>query len=175
MAKLRKMLGDIHSPECIALMRLIETQSQMTLSTWAIQYVKENYLNIYVQEYPNDYRLHNLIHACEDYLEGNISLKDIKLIIKESRQIVKDVLENPIAQAAMRAITTACATIITPTNALGFVFYGTAAVAYHQIGLLGNDETYYHIAKIELQKILDSLQKVSISDEEQPVKIKWHC
>ena len=35
MAKLRKMLGDIKSEECINLMRLIETQSHETLSKWA--------------------------------------------------------------------------------------------------------------------------------------------
>lgn len=40
MPKMRKMLGDINSQECIALMQLIETQSKDTLAAWAVNYVK---------------------------------------------------------------------------------------------------------------------------------------
>ena len=36
--KLRKMLGDVNSPEVTKLMRLIETQSLKTLANWAIEY-----------------------------------------------------------------------------------------------------------------------------------------
>ena len=42
MAKLRKMLGDIHWDICQDLMHLIETQSHHTLANWAIHYAKEN-------------------------------------------------------------------------------------------------------------------------------------
>ena len=44
MAKLRKMLGDVDSPECIAMMRLIETQSETTLARWALGYVESRIL-----------------------------------------------------------------------------------------------------------------------------------
>lgn len=45
MAKLRRMLGDIQSEACIALMTLIETQSAKTLAAWSIRYVKAQYLS----------------------------------------------------------------------------------------------------------------------------------
>ena len=47
MAKLRKMLGDVDSPECIAMMRLIETQSETTLARWALGYVESRILPVY--------------------------------------------------------------------------------------------------------------------------------
>lgn len=50
MAKLRKMLGDVNSKECVDMMRLIETQSKATLSAWAIDFAKKEYLPIYEKE-----------------------------------------------------------------------------------------------------------------------------
>ena len=64
MAKLRKMLGDIKSAECINLMNLIETQSHETLSKWAINYAEENYLSIFLEEVPQDDSLKSAIAAC---------------------------------------------------------------------------------------------------------------
>ncbi|MBQ8642472.1 MAG: hypothetical protein IJ480_09680 [Clostridia bacterium] len=44
MVKLRKMPGDVNSPECTALMRQIETQSKETLAGWAAAFVKKRIL-----------------------------------------------------------------------------------------------------------------------------------
>lgn len=44
MAKLRKMLRSIDSPEIISLMHLIETQNKMTIATWCVNYAKEHIL-----------------------------------------------------------------------------------------------------------------------------------
>lgn len=175
MPKLKKMLGDVNSQECISLMNLIETQSKNTLATWAIEYAKNYYLRIYEAECPDDLRLNNIILSCEEYLKGNIQLKEIKPIIKEATQIARDTTDNPIAQAAARAISTACATIQTPTSALGFLFYGAASVAYSQVGLTETIEVYNKLATIELNKALNSLQSVSIPAEQCPVKINWYC
>lgn len=173
MKKLRKMLGDIKSQECVDLMRLIETQSQRTLATWAIQYVKDNYLEIY-NEYHQDRDFQTILTACDDYLNNQMSLKEVKVYLKEARLIAKDI-KNPIEQAAARAIATACATISTPTNALGFLFYGAAVYAYHEVGLEETDVIYNDLATKELQKAFLSLQAISIEHEENPAKIKWGC
>lgn len=86
MPKLRKMLGDMESGECVSLMRLIETQSKMTLAAWAIRYARDHYLGIYESEYPDDLRMREIISVCEDYIEGNKKLSDIKPVIKEAVQ-----------------------------------------------------------------------------------------
>lgn len=175
MPKLRKMLGDMESGECVSLMRLIETQSKMTLAAWAIRYARDHYLGIYESEYPDDLRMREIISVCEDYIEGNKKLSDINPVIKEAVQIARGVSDNPAGQAAARAVSTACAAVQTPTNSFGFLLYGAAAAAYSQAGLTEPAEVYDSLASAELQKAYESLQSAAVQDEPEPVKIKWNC
>lgn len=107
MPKLRKMLGDAGAPECLALMRLMETQSAQTL--------------------------------------------------------------------AARAISTACATTQTPTNALGFLFCGAADIDYEQAGLTETAAVYDALATDELKCALYALQQDAVLNEPQPAKLNWYC
>lgn len=175
MAKLRKMLGDIKSDECINLMKLIETQSHETLSKWAIGYAKENYLDIFLEAFPEDISLKSAISACGEYLGGEKKLKDIKPALKGAAETARGVSDNPTAQAAARAIAAACASVQTPANSLGFLFYGAAARAYHTLGLSDTAENYDRAAKEELQRAFEELKKVSAENEPNPVKINWNC
>lgn len=175
MAKLRKMLGDIKSEECINLMRLIETQSHETLSKWATDYAEKNYLGIFLEEFPEDDSLKSSIEACREFLKGEKKLKDIKPSLKAAVETARNVSDNPTAQAAARAVSTACAVVQTPTNSLGFLFYGAAAYAYHKLGLSDAAENYDKAAKEELQKAFDELKKVSVPNETNPAKINWNC
>ena len=159
MPKLRKMLGDVNSEECISLMQLIETQSKSTLTAWAVGYVKENYLGLYEAEHPEDHRLRDAVSACEECLTGTKKLSEIKPVLKE----------------AARAVSTACGTLQTPTNALGFIFYGAAAKAYSQAGLDGSKEVYDRLADVEFRNVYESLKKAAVEDEKNPVKVKWNC
>lgn len=175
MAKLRKMLCDIHSQECIAMMKLIETQSKATLAAWAIGFTKEHYLPIYVKQCPDDAGLAEAVAACEKYLAGEIPLKEIKPVIQGTQKIARDAEGNPIAQAAARAVATACATINTPTNSLGYLFYGAAAAAYDTAGLEESAKVYDALASAEMKKALEDLEKKAVKDEPKPAKIKWGC
>lgn len=175
MAKLRKMLGDIKSVECINLMNLIETQSHETLSKWAINYAEKNYLSIFLEEMPQDNSLKNAIAACKEYLGGEKALKDVKPHLKTAAETARNISDNPIAQAAARAVSTACAVVQTPTNSLGFLFYGAAAYAYNKLELSETNENYDKAAKEELQKAFYELKKVSVQDEPNPAKINWNC
>ena len=83
--------------------------------------------------------------------------------------------DNPTAQAAARAVSTACASVHTPTSALGCLCYGAAAAAYSQAGLEQGAEVYDQIASKELEKAVDSLKQVCVPDELHPVKVKWNC
>lgn len=172
--RLRKMLCDINSKECADLMRLIETQSKATLAKWAVVYAKNNYLGIY-EEQGGDSRLRGAIDLCMEFLDGNLKLTDIRPVLKEAAQIARDISDNPIAQAAARAVSVACSAISTPTNALGFLFYGSAAVAYSGAGLEESPEAYDRIAAKELQRAFLSLKEASVPDEKSPAKISWGC
>lgn len=175
MAKLRKMLGDVNSKECIALMRLFETQSERTLASWAIGYARDNYLGIYEAECPGDSRLGEAVGACEEYLKGEKKLAEIKPQIKAVGQIARELADQPTAQAAARAVSVACATVQTPTNALGFLFYGAAAVAYHGAGLEEKAEVYHGIAGNEFMKAMESFKAVCVEEEPNPANLKWNC
>lgn len=175
MAKtLRKTLGDIQSPECAALMRLIETQSAKTLAIWAIAYAETRYLPIYTAVCPEEAHLAEITKACAQYAAGERRLGEVKPLLKEAGEIAR-MAEPPIGQAAARAVSAACSVLRTPTNALGFLFYGAAAVAYSQAGLEQTVQIYDEWAVRELQHALTSLEQAAVREEAHPVSINWHC
>lgn len=175
MAKLRKMLGSLEDPHIVSLMSLIETQSKITLANWAITYAEDHFLSIYEKNYSDDLRLRNILSASKEYLNGTKKLNEVKPLVKEANIIARNIEENPVAQAACRAIATACGTISTPTNSLGFTFYGAAAIVYDQHGLSESSKVYDELASKELKNMLEALQKVAIPNEQNPAKIKWNC
>ena len=63
----------------------------------------------------------------------------------------------------------------TPTNALGFAFYGAAAWAYHTAETKAAAETHDALATEELTRIADALEAMAVPDESDPVKINWGC
>ena len=163
---LRKMLGSADHPQIIRMMRLIETQSKATLAAFTAAYVEKHYLPI-----ARDEKLAAVLAAVRAYLRGELPLKDLKPLLKEARTIAQGEKE-PACQAAKRAIATAAATIVTPTNALGFAFYGAAAYAYHQtLDVARHDE----LATEELTSIADALEASAIPDEPNPVQVDWGC
>lgn len=175
MAKLRKMLGKLDNPDIIALMRLIETQSQQTLSQWAIEYTAEICLPIFEKQLPEDSRPADAISNCRRYLNGECKLTQVKPFLKAAGQAARDAEGFPAAQAAARAIGTACSVIQNPPGALGFVFYCAAAVAYDRAGTDQKQDVYDQLAEEEIAAVLHSLQKAAKPDELSPVKIDWNC
>lgn len=175
MAKLRKMLGSVDNVYIISLMRVIETQSKETLGKWAVTYAEENFLPIYQQECEDKKELEEVVAQIKEYLKGNRKLKEVTPLLKEGAQIAKDAEGKPAAQAAARAVATACGTIRTPSNALGFAFYGAAARAYSELGTEEKAEVYDAFASQVFQQMLESLQKAAVPNEENPVKINWNC
>ncbi len=126
-----KMLGDINSKECQDLMRLIETQSKETLANWD-DYAYEKYFPIYNINDNTD----ELIKICKEAINDKNRLhQEAKSAIKQMRQNAKELTNEPVNLAAIKAISTACATIQTPSNAFGFLLYGSAAIAYFKLGL----------------------------------------
>lgn len=170
MAKLRKTLGSPTEPAVISLMEGMEGKSKETLTTWAMDYVAEKYLPL-VAETP---LFAELLEKTKDCMVSSLPLKDWKALLAEARK-ASAAEKEPVREAAARAIVTACGTWQTPTNALGFCFYGAAAMAYHQAGTAETKETYDMLATKELEQILASLKQVKAAPEEQAAKLQWNC
>lgn len=176
MPKLRKMLGNANSSYIISLMRLIETQSKITLCNWALDYTEAHILPIYEKNCPGDNRPHHAINAARDWLAGKIKLPQVKaIILNECHAAARELDHNPAAQAAARTCGQAAACIHTPTHSLGLAFYGTAAIAYDRVGINEKPEVYDQIAAQECTKMETALRAVSIKNEPNPAKINWNC
>ncbi|MFR4352765.1 MAG: putative immunity protein [Roseburia sp.] len=175
MPKLRKMLGNVNDSVILSLMGLIETQSAMTLAEWSLDYVEEYVLDIYERDYPGERSVRGAIAAAREYLAGQKTQQEIKAIIKEMNRTARDVESTPAAQAAVRAVSTACATVYLPTSALGYTFYAAAALVYDQAGILEKQEVYDAMAKEEFHRMLASLRAAAVPNEKNPVKINWYC
>ena len=171
MAKLRKMLGSVEDPAVRELMGLIETQSRTTLTRWAAAYTAEQYLPLTGGE---DGRLSAAVEAVSANLRGDLTLKEAKVLLAEARKAAQEETD-PVRQAAARAVSTACGTLTTPTNALGFAFYGAAAWAYHTAGTEAAREEHDRLAQEGLERILTSLRRAAVPDEADPVKVNWNC
>ena len=170
MAKLRKTLESPTEPAVVALMEGMEGKSKETLTTWAMDYVAEKYLPL-VAETP---LFAELLEKTKDCMVSSLPLKEWKGLLSEARK-ASAAEKEPVREAAARAIVTACGTWQTPTNALGFCFYGAAAMAYHQAGTAETKETYDMLATKELEQILASLKQVKTAPDEQAAKLQWNC
>lgn len=185
MAKLRKMLGDVNGAGCAALMRLIETQSKQTLAAFAIGYAQANALPVFEKAYPEETRLTDAVAGCRAHLRGDVKLADVKPLLRAAAEVARAcdaspaALPNdsmqPAAVAAARAVATACATVQTPTNALGFVFYCAAARAYDTLGIGAPADAYDALAEDEFIRAREALAAMAVENEAKPAKIKWGC
>lgn len=171
MPKLRKMLGDPRSQYCMAMMQLIDTQSKETLSLWAMDYAAERYLPICEKAYP---RLKEILEECRQNVRANTPLSHSKALLREGTALVRED-KGPAAQAAARAVATACAVMQTPTGALGFLFYGAAAWAYATVGTDKSEAEYQAVAEAEFAEAHRSLSACAVKDEPNPVRVNWNC
>ncbi|MBE5777436.1 MAG: hypothetical protein E7326_08065 [Clostridiales bacterium] len=174
MKKLRKMLGDVRSMECEQMMRLIETQSAMTLSRFAVFYVRENVLPLLESRTEAPTPCHAALDAVQQHWEGQLAVAQLRPVLKSAREYAAALID-PVSLAAARAIATAAAVILTPTNALGFLFYLCAARAYALHGTDRDDVFYDRFARDEFLRAQEALLAVSVPDEPNKARIQWTC
>ena len=174
MAKLRKMLGDADSDICRALMELIATQSHALIVKWAVDYAAERYLPVFEKLRPEQKAPGSAVEALRGYSGGGMKPAALKPVLADARKLAA-AEKDPVAQAAARAVSTACAAVSTPTNAFGFLLYGAAAVAYDGFGTKNVPEVYDEAAQNELKRAYMSLKAVAVENEPDPVKINWNC
>lgn len=170
--KLRKMLGHADDPNILSLMHLLDTQSLETISGWALDMVQEYALPILWKR--NMHQLDFLSEHTRTYLEGKTALKEMKLLFKEATTISREI-KDPTAQAASKALLTACKTIQTPTGALGYVFYLAAAIAYDTLGENQTAEVYDSKAQEIFAMLEAQLDQRMVKDEKNPIRVNWNC
>ena len=174
--KLRKTLGDVNAPSCVALRELIDTQSKDTIRKWCLSYATEKMLPIFEEHYPNDERPRNAVNAAREYLDGKVKFPVVKnLILNECHAAARELDDNPIAQAAARAVGQGTAVVHTLTHSLGLFFYAAAAVAYDRVGLDASDEAYSEISEEVCLDYTNALRNIAVVNEPNPVKLKWNC
>lgn len=171
MPKLRKMLGDPRSENCLAMMQLIETQSKTTLAAWAMDFAAQRYLPICREEYP---RMEEILENCRRNVRENVPLSRSKPLLREAAALARED-KGPAAQAAARAAAVACTVMQTPTGALGFLFYGAAAWAYAHAGAGKTEAEYQELAEAEFAEAHRSLSACAVENESDPVRVNWNC
>ena len=101
MAKLRKMLNNIELPCLQSQMRLIETQSRLTISSWCIGYAEEVFLPLWEEYFPKNDSCRNAINAAKACNNHEIDLKQAKRYIMECRKVAQATTDH-IAQGCAR-------------------------------------------------------------------------
>lgn len=176
MPKYRKMLNDINAPYLQSLMRLIETQSKMTIAGWCIDYAEKHILPIYEKSCAGDKRPQNALTAARDWIAGKVKLPYVKnIILNECHAAARELDDNPAAQAAARTCGQAAATIHAPTHSLGLALYGALAIAYDKLGTDAEWNALLSVAAGECAKMESALQAVAVVDELNPAKLNWNC
>ena len=174
--KLRKTLGDVNAPSVRILMNLIDTQSKNTICVWCLSYAVDKMLPLFEKQCPVDERPRNAINAARDYLDGKIKFPVVRnVILNECHAAARELDDNPIAQAAARAIGQGTAVVHTLTHSLGLFFYAAAAVAYDRIGFNASDNEYAEIAEEVCIDYTAALRAIAVENEPNPAKLKWNC
>ena len=174
--KLRKTLGDVNAPPCVALRELIDTQSKDTIRKWCLGYAEDKMLPLFEKHCPGDERPRNAVKAAHDYLDGKVKFPTVKnIILNECHASARELDTNLVAQAAARAIGQGSAVVQTLTHSLGLFFYAAAAVAYDRVGLNATDEVYAQIAEEVCLDYTDALRAIAVENEPNPAKLKWNC
>ncbi len=175
MPKYRKMLTDINAEYLQILMRIIETQSIATITTWCTEYARKNLLPLWYEEFEDDLRPEFALGAAQNYIAGKIDLKNAKLEIMQVRDLARTLEKTPIAQGVARAVDSSASSIHNPAGSLGVALYGALAIAYHKEGLNAPWEVLEKTAEKECYKMIEALQMIAVENEPKPAKIKWGC
>ena len=173
MPKYRKMLHEFDAPYIQSLVELIETQSKTTLIIWSLDYAEHSILPLWFKHYPDDSRPKNSLDVAHEWLGGTIKLTQARPIILECHAAAREAENNPVAQAAARAIGQCSSTIHSPTHCIGLALYGALVVAYDTHGIDSPWTQLEQCAAEECERMLDALRTVAIENEENPAKINW--
>jgi hypothetical protein len=176
MTKLRKTLGEVYSPACIALRDLIDTQNKDTIRSWCLDYAEDKLLPLFEKYRPGDDRPRAAVNAARDFLAGRVKFPVVKdIILNQCHAAARELDSEPIAQAAARAVGQGTSVVHALTHCLGLYFYAAAAVAYDRVGLNAAADVYAQIAEEVCLDYTAALKAIAVENEPKPAKLKWNC
>jgi hypothetical protein len=174
--KLRKTFGDVRAPSTVALMRLIETQSKITVANWTLDYAEREMLPLFAKRCPDDERPARAIDAAREWLDGKVKLPYVKnIILNECHAAARELDGTPVAQAAARAIGQSAGSIHAAPHSLGLYFYAAAAIGYDRLGLDASEAEYDAVGEEVCADYTAALRAVAVENEPNPAKCKWNC
>ena len=174
--KLRKTLGDVNAPCVVELRELIDTQSRDTIRAWCLGYAEEKLLPIFERHCPGDQRPRIAVSAAREYIAGRVKFPVVRnIILKDCHGAARELVDNPVAQAAARGVGQGTAVVHTLTHSLGLYFYAAAAVAYDRLGLKATGEEYAAVAHEVCLDYTAALRAVAVENEPNPARLKWNC
>jgi hypothetical protein len=173
MPKRKKTLGNFEHPQIQSLARLAETQSKRTLCYWSIAYAEAQLLPVFEHVFPDDPRPREALANARGWLEGRVKFAAAKDTNNGAHNAATEAEGNPSAQAAARAIAHASLTIHVSAHCMGIAFYGAAALAYTQLGLVATQEEYLVVAQQAWLEMEDALHKIAVESEPNPAKLDW--
>ena len=170
--KLRKMLGDKNAPCTRSLLQLIEDQDKPSVCEWCLDYAEAQFLPIFESRCHGDCRLRSALNAARDYLGGKLKFTEVKSTIWYDGVCATS--DDPVAQAAERAIGQAASVVRYPSkwHALAVYFYGAAAIAYDRIGLNERTEVYDAIAEEVCADMAAALQATANKGVQSGIIVK---
>lgn len=174
MPKYRKMLT-MGIPALDGLMEVLSTQSKETIVDWTVDYAEKEILPVWQTYYPNDGRPLAALDGARRWRAGEIKLPEAKTYILSCHAAARENDDNPVAQAAARAVGQAASTIHMPSHALGIALYGAVALAYASLGFETPWQELETYAELECNKMLASLKEAAVPNEQNPAKINWGC
>lgn len=173
--KHRKMLNNWEAPYIQALVRQIETQSKSTLARWAVDYSEKVILPLWIKRQPSDERPRKALDAAKSWLAGEMKLPQAKPAILACHAAAREAADDPVAQAAARAIGQCASTIHSAQHCIGLALYGALAVAYDQLSAQAAWDDLGLCAAEECGRMLEALRAVSVTNEPNPAKLTWQC
>jgi hypothetical protein len=171
----KKMLSDWQAPYIQSLMRLIETQSKVTLGNWAVDYSEQVLLPLWDKHRPDDRRPRKALAEARAWLSGTIKLPQAKLAILACHAAAREAEGNPVAQACARAIGQSASTIHSARHCIGLALYGALAVAYDQLGVGAPWGEIERCAAAACGQLEHALRTRAVANEPSPAKIDWKC
>lgn len=175
MGKPRKMLSDWDVPYLQPLIRLVETQSKVTLAHWAVDYSEKVMLPIWSEAFPGDSRPQLALEAARQWLDGKIKLPQAKTAILACHAAAREAESFPAAQAAARSVGQSASAIHSARHCVGLPLYGALAVAYDTLGSDAPRNLLEARAAEECARMLEALKAIAVADEPNPGIKNWKC
>lgn len=160
MYKPRKILSNLDAPYIQSIVALASTQTKLTLVTWCVDYAEAVVLPLFLKYEPEDERPRLALKAAREFMAKKIKFPEAKQAILACHAAARKASDNPVAQAAARAIGQSASSIHVARHCLGLALYGALALAYERVGADAEWSVIEAVAAEECAKMEEKLRNL---------------